>query len=131
MEIKIQCDCGAKYKFDVEPVNGRMPVVVTCPGCGANGTAAANQQIALLQPPPPPPSAVLRLSGVGQAISTLAVGETPPALGLTEDTGAALLNRKTFFVKERVGILKLTDAYDILDPVTGHNLGIAKDRPPC
>ena len=136
MEIKIQCDCGAKYKFDVEPVTGRLPVAIACPSCGANGTAAANQQIAQQLPAapapaaPPPMGAGLRLSGVGQAISPLAVGENPPAPGRTEDTGAALLHRKTFFVKERVGLLKLTDAYDILDPVTGRNLGIAKEEPP-
>ena len=31
MEIKIQCGCGTKYKFDIEPVNGRMPVLVCAP----------------------------------------------------------------------------------------------------
>ncbi len=67
MELKVQCDCGQKYKFDVEPVNGRMPFTVTCPICGAEGTAKAN---AILRdtvvhqiptrpssPPPPPPLA--------------------------------------------------------------------------
>jgi hypothetical protein len=42
MELKIVCQCGQKYKFDVEPVNGRMPVAVNCPTCNAEGTAAAN-----------------------------------------------------------------------------------------
>ena len=42
MELKIVCDCGQKYKFDVEPVNGQMPFKVNCPACGADGTAAAN-----------------------------------------------------------------------------------------
>jgi hypothetical protein len=42
MEIKIQCDCGQKFKFDVEPVNGRMPWEVQCPVCGASGTDKAN-----------------------------------------------------------------------------------------
>ncbi|MGH7994566.1 MAG: hypothetical protein ACREDQ_13680 [Limisphaerales bacterium] len=40
--MKIVCDCGQKYKFDVEPVNGRMPMTVNCPVCGTDGTAAAN-----------------------------------------------------------------------------------------
>lgn len=44
--IKIQCSCGQKYAFDVEPINGRMPQVVNCPVCGADGTAAANEIIA-------------------------------------------------------------------------------------
>ncbi len=71
--IKIQCGCGQKYAFDVEPVHGRMPSPVACPVCGMDGTAAANQLIAqtlAAQPPvvvaatppvyraaPPPPTA--------------------------------------------------------------------------
>ena len=142
MEIKIQCGCGAKYKFDVEPANGRMPVIVTCPSCGNNGTEDANQQIAQRMPqpmrvhtpvasaPPAPTSGGLRLSSVGEALSTLALGVDPSAPGLPEDASASLLNRKTSVVKERVGLLKLTDAYDILDPATGRNIGLAKEEPP-
>jgi len=44
--IKLQCGCGQRYSFDVEPVNGGMPSSVACPVCGADGTAAANQVIA-------------------------------------------------------------------------------------
>src|SRR5437899_12966557 len=46
MEIKIHCACGAKYKFDAEPVHGRMPFAVNCPQCNADGTAQANEIIA-------------------------------------------------------------------------------------
>ena len=46
MEIKILCPCGSKYKFDVEPLNGRLPGPVNCPVCGAEGTDAANSIIA-------------------------------------------------------------------------------------
>ena len=42
MEIKVQCGCGAKYSFDIEPVNGEMPITIACPKCGADGTPAAN-----------------------------------------------------------------------------------------
>jgi hypothetical protein len=48
--IKIQCGCGQRYAFDVEPVGGRMPYTVTCPVCGADGTAAADAVIAQSQP---------------------------------------------------------------------------------
>ena len=51
--VKVQCGCGQKYAFDVEPVNGRMPSPIACPVCGADGTAAANQIIAQSLPPPP------------------------------------------------------------------------------
>lgn len=59
MELKIVCHCGQKYKFDVEPVNGRMPVPVNCPVCNADGTAAANARLTELlagQPPPVAPA---------------------------------------------------------------------------
>ncbi len=40
-----------------------------------------------------------------------------------------MLNRKTFFVKERVGFVKLTDAFDIFDPETHQQIGVAKEEP--
>jgi Na+/phosphate symporter len=45
--IKIVCGCGQKYAFDVYPANGRMPAPIHCPVCGADGTAVANEIIAL------------------------------------------------------------------------------------
>ena len=46
MELKVVCNCGQKFKFDVEPVNGRMPFTVNCPTCGLDGTATANTLLA-------------------------------------------------------------------------------------
>ena len=46
MTIKIQCGCGTRYSFDVEPQDGVMPFRVNCPACNADGTEAANQIIA-------------------------------------------------------------------------------------
>lgn len=45
MYIKIQCSCGTKFGFDVEPVGGRMPVGIACPACHNNATDLANAQI--------------------------------------------------------------------------------------
>ena len=36
---------------------------------------------------------------------------------------------KRFFVREHVGVLKLTDTYDILDADSQHQIGVAKDEP--
>src|SRR5882724_10061000 len=55
-EIKIECDCGQRFKFEVEPVHGRMPFPVTCPSCGADGTEKAN---AILQETAATPAAPL------------------------------------------------------------------------
>ena len=51
--IKIECDCGQRYAFDVEPVNGQMTSPVACPACGADGTSTANNIIALCYAPLP------------------------------------------------------------------------------
>ena len=46
LPVKIQCGCGQKYAFDIEPVCGRMPGRVVCPVCGLDGTRVANEIIA-------------------------------------------------------------------------------------
>ena len=46
MELKVLCDCGQKFKFDVEPVDGRMPFAVNCPACNEDATAKANSTLA-------------------------------------------------------------------------------------
>jgi hypothetical protein len=58
--VKVQCTCGQRYAFDVNPVDGHMPAPVKCPSCGADGTVAANQLIAqaLAAQPAPQPVAV-------------------------------------------------------------------------
>src|SRR5436190_21002171 len=79
MLIKLNCQCGTRYSFDAEPVNGLMPFAVACPTCGADGTAAANAIIAQtaiattqptatpssLVPQAPAPTAKPRLRTVG------------------------------------------------------------------
>jgi hypothetical protein len=51
VNIKIECECGQHYAFDAEPVNGQMDSTVACPGCGVDGTPAANVIIARKLPP--------------------------------------------------------------------------------
>lgn len=77
MEIKIQCDCGQKFKFDVEPVDGRMPWEVTCPVCGASGTEKANQVLQQFAPAPAPTTVpVARIIPVAAPVPS---GEAPKA----------------------------------------------------
>lgn len=95
MEIKIFCNCGAKYKFDVEPVNGQMPRAVVCPVCGVDGTAQANQIIrqqitapvaeplgvpAQRTPPPAVPQAIRLPSTPVAAPAAPAPPPPPPAV---------------------------------------------------
>jgi hypothetical protein len=61
MTLKFNCPCGTRIGFDVEPENGRMPMALACPECGADLTAIANGEIAAQTPsvsaePSPKPS---------------------------------------------------------------------------
>jgi uncharacterized membrane protein YeaQ/YmgE (transglycosylase-associated protein family) len=102
MELKLHCDCGQKYKFDVEPVNGQMPFTVACPICRQDGTAKANvllRQMSVFTPvetpsvpasapiapppisaPPPAPSGAprLRINMAAHAEPTPAAVAPPP-----------------------------------------------------
>lgn len=40
-----------------------------------------------------------------------------------------MLNRSSYFIREHVGMFKLSDTYDILDPETSEQIGIAKEMP--
>ena len=62
--VKVECECGQHYAFEVEPVNGQMAHRVACPTCGLDGTDMANEKIAgalalmgidASTPTPPPP----------------------------------------------------------------------------
>jgi hypothetical protein len=48
LEVKIFCKCGSKYKFDVIPVNQRLPGPVSCPVCRLDGTDEGNRILAEL-----------------------------------------------------------------------------------
>lgn len=95
MELKVVCNCGQKYKFDVDPVNRLMPFAVNCPVCGGDGTALANALLAQ-QPAPPPIPAVPAppappASGGGLRIS--AAAPAPAALPLTGPAAAPASSR--------------------------------------
>ena len=39
-----------------------------------------------------------------------------------------LLDRNTFFVKEKVQFMKLSNTYDIFDPETNKKIGVAREE---
>src|ERR1700744_2601732 len=87
--VKIECECGQHYAFDVEPVNGQMPSAIACPGCGVDGTPHANAVIAqtLVVPPipafapAPAPEALISIppASGGLRLSASVHAETPAA----------------------------------------------------
>ena len=78
--IKIECGCGQRYAFDVEPVDGRMPYTVACPICGADGTGAANEVIAQSVQP----LAVAAAPGARSGIVAAPFRAAAPAIRLAE-----------------------------------------------
>jgi hypothetical protein len=85
MELKVVCDCGQKYKFDVEPVNGQMPFTVNCPTCGVDGTGLANGELARALSSPLPLRVALPPEPAAVA--------TPPAVAAAPPIGGLRLNR--------------------------------------
>ena len=81
-ELKVLCGCGQKFKFDVEPVNGRMSFTVNCPVCGIDGTPAANAMLAQqlpAQPMPPPPPAATRMQ-ISRPVEVATPVAAPPLI---------------------------------------------------
>lgn len=63
-------------------------------------------------------------------LSILAVLRYDETLRTPSSTkGQAMLDRQTYFIREHVGMFKLSDTYDILDPESQEQLGIAKEKP--
>jgi hypothetical protein len=83
MNLKVECSCGARFSFDVEPRDSRMPSPVQCPICQADATDAANKLIVEQMVVPPAASSTrLRLHS---APSPQTVAETP-----STETGATM-----------------------------------------
>jgi hypothetical protein len=77
--IKIECGCGQRYAFDVEPANGLMPYTVACPVCGVDGTGAANEVIAQTEQPVAVAAAPMRVQ-LHEALAAPAVRVAQPAV---------------------------------------------------
>jgi hypothetical protein len=79
IEIKVQCGCGQRYAFDVEPSVGTAVPAVACPVCGADGTAVAQtayeERVALVAPVAAP----ARLAMSMHAENAVATVAPPPA----------------------------------------------------
>jgi hypothetical protein len=134
--IKIQCGCGQKYAFDVEPANGRMTSAVTCPVCGVDGTTTANEMIAqtlAAQPaasPPPPPitrlrqaAAPVRTEAPMRPLARPVSGASPKASG-EFNLGLGILGA---FIGALVGVGAMYGFYELAGfrfPLLGVGIGV-------
>lgn len=94
IELKVECDCGQNYKFEVEPIQGRMPFRVNCPACGGDGTQKANLLLQQTEPlpvvepvaappspiaPPPVPAAMRLATAPASAVTPPPIPAAPIA----------------------------------------------------
>lgn len=56
IDTKIACQCGNRFKFGMDLVNGRAPDGLVCPTCGAPATAACNALLDFLGGQEPAPA---------------------------------------------------------------------------
>ena len=96
MLIKVTCPCSARFEFEVEPVNGRMPVALACPKCGADATELANAAIrSQTQSSPRPGTVAVRVVRVGTPAATTVqpapqVAPAPAAEPVTQPVAVAV-----------------------------------------
>jgi hypothetical protein len=87
MEIKIECECGTRFKFDVEPIHGRMPAPIRCPACDGDRTEQANS---FIQAQAAPSQEIAALMSPAVAATPSSPSTLPPAMA----TGGTLrINR--------------------------------------
>jgi hypothetical protein len=90
-EVKVTCACGARYKFDLELAEREMSSAVTCPGCQADLTPLANEEILnysakhapILAAPsaaPPPAAAATGIAVVSDPFGPAQTGKSGPNL---------------------------------------------------
>jgi hypothetical protein len=92
MELKIKCQCGVKYAFDVSAETLANPLHFVCQYCGVDSSATVNQIIqqqfaSPVEPTIPTPPA--------QTAANRPVMPEPPATPATKATAAAPLARLT------------------------------------
>jgi hypothetical protein len=134
MEIKVFCNCGAKFKFDAQPVRGRMTATVNCPICGADATELANQAIAekvanapapvaiAVTPLEPAPMATAGVSPIvpppaGSAPSMRVAGFSPPPAPPTTETGDAAAAPSTISRCQKHSELAAADCFVCGKPI--------------
>ena len=86
MNLKIECACGQKIAFEVEPENGAMPCDLPCPSCQSDVTGLANadiqRQLSVVTAAPAvaPTGARLRVSAPSHAPAAAPAAPEAPAV---------------------------------------------------
>ncbi len=111
MNVKIECSCGQRFGFDVEPENGHMPMSLACPSCNADLTAVADadiaRQLALAVPTAPQPTqgpvrVALRVAGAGEPKPGPPASDSPPTPPGEAETTPAKTAREQALERTRI-----------------------------
>jgi hypothetical protein len=114
--VKINCACGQKYAFEVQPTDGRMPAPVACPACNRDGTEEANRIImSLLAADPrtlPPPSLNAVLNAVQSSLAPHLVDALKDAM--VQELAA---QRRELLAAQKAATAELTELAQRLEAV--------------
>jgi hypothetical protein len=92
MQIKLLCNCGTKFTFDVEPVDGRMPTLALCPSCQVDCTEVADAYIAqvlsaAVVAPAPVSVPIIRSAPAPAPVTAPAPPPPPPSIPAAPGSG--------------------------------------------
>ncbi|MBA4146805.1 MAG: hypothetical protein H0X66_01730 [Verrucomicrobia bacterium] len=82
MDLKIQCHCGTKYKFEFQPVDGRVPFQVICPTCGTDATEFANSRVQDMMGGAPATPSIAATTGAAPMSPAISAASSAPATSL-------------------------------------------------
>ncbi len=99
--MKIQCNCGAKFAFDVTPEMIAGPVKFVCPACGLDASEYVTQLVHQQQAPVPTPAPVARATSA-VPVARVAPADQPEAEAAALGTPCAKHARETAVEKCRV-----------------------------
>lgn len=133
------CKCGHQGET---PDNHVQPFI-KCPACNkmasvsisarsGNSTSRTTASTPTSSPASSPPSSPAARPGPGTAPRQPVPAASHADSVSSVDSGGGpngLFGRKVYLVKERVALIKLCDTYDIFDPETEGQIGIAKEEP--
>lgn len=114
--IKIVCQCGQKYAFEVQPRDGKMPWLVACPVCKRDGTEEANRIIASLLAADP---RTLAPPAVNAALDSIQATLAPHLVNALKDAVVKELatQRRELLSVQQLAVAELTELARRLESV--------------
>jgi hypothetical protein len=131
LPIKILCECGQKYAFDIEPSTDNFICAVRCPVCGADGSEATNQivQQYLATQTPSPPALQIRGGHPNAAFNPSPALEPPRARPVPSPAGHGNTRNRSLF--KAIGACAILIVLAICAAIFNGYARIKKQSPPA